>query len=219
MKQLVSFDLDQTLVETTRAHSLSFQKSFQKKGIKIKEKQVWPFIDGRHSREVVLSIAKVEKIKLDEKQITEIRKLHHHFLKETNKFSKPIPGAKEILVSLKKEYNLALLTNCGKEEASLLLKASGINKSIFDIIVLADQVKHPKPWPDEIFKAEKILHIKSDIHVGDSVYYVVAAKKAKAISIAVLSGQSTKKQLQKLRPDYIIKSIKQLPKVLAKLKN
>lgn len=219
MKKLISFDLDQTLVETARAHSLSFAYAFEKQGIKIKEKTIWPFLDGRHSREVVLSIAKKIKVKLNEKQINGIREFHHFYLKETTRYIKPIPRAYEILKELKKSYTLALLTNCAKEEAFLLLKFSGINKKIFNIIVLADQVKHPKPWPDEIFKAEKILHVKSDIHIGDSVYDVIAAKKAKAISIAVLSGQSTREQLEKLNPDFIIENIRELPRTLKRIEN
>jgi len=216
MKRLISFDLDQTLVITTKAHSLSFKYAFKKMGMDVKEKAIWPLIDGRHSHEVILSIAKKIKKRLNEEQIKEIRELHHHFLRKTKKYAKPMPGAKKTLDKLKKDYDLALLTNCGKEEASFLLDASKLNKKIFDVIILADQVKHPKPWPDEIFKAEKILHIKSDIHVGDSVYDMIAAKKAKAISIAVLSGQSTKKQLQKLKPDFIIKKITELPEVIKK---
>ena len=120
MKKLVSFDLDQTLVKTTKAHSLAFRHAFKEKGIDVKENLIWPFIDGRHSREVILSIAKKIKIKLTEEQIEEIRKFHHYFLRKTRKYAKPMPGAKKTLRELKKNYSLALLTNCAEEEAYFL---------------------------------------------------------------------------------------------------
>jgi len=216
-KKLISFDLDQTLVETTRAHSSAFRYAFQKKGIKVNEKVIWPFIDGRYSEEVILSIAKKIKIKLNEEQVTTIKKLHHFFLRKTHKYAKPISGAEKTLKELKKRYDLALLTNCAKEEAYFLIKASKIPKKFFDIIVLADQVKHPKPFPDGILKAEHLLHVKSDIHVGDSIYDVLAAKRAKAISIAVLTGQASRSKLKKYKPDYIINSVADLSNLMKKI--
>ena len=213
MKSIISFDLDQTLVETKKAHALSFQKAFQEQGFNIQEKKIIKFIDGRHSREVILSI----KPGLKEEIIKKIRKRHKYFLKYTIKYVKPIKGAIKALKKLKKNYDLALVTNCDLVEASLLLRASKISKKLFDLIVLANQVKHPKPWPDEIIRAEHILHVKSDIHVGDSIYDVIAAKKALAISVLVLTGQTPKNKIKKYHPDYIIKSVAELPDLMKKI--
>jgi HAD superfamily hydrolase (TIGR01549 family) len=212
-KKLISFDLDQTLVETKKAHGLSFNLAFKEQGFNIPLKKIIPFIDGRHSHEVILSI----KPNLKEEEIQKIRKRHYYFLNKTIKYAKPIPKILESLKELKKDYKLALVTNCEKIEANLLLKSSKIPKKIFDIIILANQVRYPKPWPDEIFKAERLAHVKSDIHVGDSIYDILAAKKAKAMSIAVLTGQTPKKLLEKYKPDYIIKSVAYLPILLKSL--
>jgi HAD superfamily hydrolase (TIGR01549 family) len=211
-KPLISFDLDQTLVKSTKAHSLSFAQAFIKEGIKVNEQSIRKFIDGRHSTEVIISI----KPKLGEEKIKNIRKWHKLFLKKTIKFAKPIPRALQTLKFLKKDFQIALVTNCSKQEVTLLMKAAKIPKSTFDIIIRADEVKHPKPWPDEIFKAEKIAKVKSDIHVGDSIYDIIAAKKAKAKSISVLTGQTPRKELSKYHPDYIIKSVAELPTLLIK---
>lgn len=216
--KLVSFDLDQTLVATIKAHTIAFKWAFKKKGFNIDKIDIHSFIDGRHSHDVITSIGKKihKKFSLDE--IAEIRELHHFFLKKVKRYVRPIDGVYAVLKKLKKKYELALLTNCGIEEATILLNSAKINKKIFDVIVLADQVRHPKPWPDEIFKAEKIAHVQSDVHVGDSVYDVIAAKKAKAISVAVLTGQTKKEKIKKYHPDFIIKSIEYLPRLLEKEK-
>ncbi len=212
-KPLISFDLDQTLVESIQAHSKSFAQAFKKEGMKINERSIRKFIDGRHSREVILSI----KPGLDKEAIQRIRRWHHKFLKKTIKFAHPIPKVLEALKKLKKDYELALVTNCSRQEEVLLMKASKIPKNIFDVYVLASQVKHPKPWPDEIFKAEHLARVKSDIHVGDSVYDIIAAKKAKAKMIAVTTGQTSRAKLSRYHPNYIIKSVAELPALLKKI--
>lgn len=211
-KGLISFDLDQTLVNTTKAHAIAFKKAFEQQGIKIKIKNVSKLIDGRHSYDVIKTL----KPNLKKQIIKKIRRAHHYFLKKAIKYAKPIKGALRTLNVLKKNYKLALVTNCSSEESLILLKAAKIPKRIFDTIVLAENIR-PKPWPDEIIKAEQVLHAKLDVHVGDSIYDIVAAKKAKAISIAVLTGQSPKKVLLKYKPDFIIKDVTHLPKVLSTL--
>jgi len=215
-KKLISFDLDQTLVATIKAHTLAFKMAFKQKGMNIDKVNIKSFIDGRHSHDVITSIGKKTHQRFDLSEVEEIRQLHHIFLRKTVKFAKPIDGVCSVLKKLKKNYELALVTNCAVEESDVLLKSAKIDKKIFNVIVLANQVKRPKPWPDEIFKAEKILHVRSDIHVGDSIYDVIAAKRAGAIGIAVLTGQTKRNQLEKYHPDFIIKSIEYLPDLLKK---
>lgn len=214
MKKLISFDLDQTLVNSIEAHVLAFQLAFKELGYKIKTKKIKPFIDGRPSSEVIKTMIR----NLDEKQIEKIRELHHKFLHKTMKYAKSIPQALKTLKKLKINYKLVIVTNCTKEEANLMLKASKLPRKLFDFIILAEKIK-PKPWPDEIFKAEKLEHSKSDIHVGDSIYDILAAKKARVINISVLTGQASRKKLEKYTPDFIIKSVAYLPKILEKIEN
>jgi len=213
MKKLISFDLDQTLVATIRAHYEAFKLAFKSKNIKVNFKQMAPLLDGRHSNEIIISVSS----NLNKKEVQEIRELHHKFLNKTSKYAHPIEGALKTLKILKRNFKLALLTNCGTEEERILLKSAKISKKIFDVAILADQVEHPKPWPDEIFKAEKIVHVKSDVHVGDSIYDVIAAKKAGVISVGVLTGYNSSKLL-KCKPDFIIKDVTYLPKLLSKIK-
>ena len=211
-KQLISFDLDQTLVDTIQSHMESYLEVFKNNGLKVPSREkLKPLIDGRHGRMLInrlyphLSREKAEKLRIERKPI--LRKYAY--------LMSPIPGAHRTLKLLKKRYKLAIITNAAKNEIDLFLKKSKINPKIFDLIVIAR--KHPKPLPDGIIKAEHLFHAKSDIHVGDSIFDVVAAKKAKAISVAVLTGQATRKTLEKHKPDYIINSVADLPGLLKKI--
>jgi HAD superfamily hydrolase (TIGR01549 family) len=208
-KKLISFDLDQTLVNTIQSHMGAYIEVFKKNNLKLPSKErLRPLLDGRHGNDVLNALYPHLSKKMKDK-IREDRKI---ILKKYAPLMKPIPGIKKALNILKKDYSLILVTNAERNEVELFLKKSKINPKIFDLIVLAR--KHPKPMPDGIIKAEHLFHVKSDIHVGDSVYDVLAAKNAKAVSVAVLTGQATRKKLEKYHPDYILKSVAELPKLL-----
>lgn len=173
---LICFDLDQTLVETKKAHLEAFNLAFKKNNLPIINlKELKPLLDGRHAGEVLRALLP----KVSEEKIKVLRELHHNLIKKTAKYAKPIKNVIKVLRVLRKEYKIALITNCTHKELNPLLKHTRINKKLFDVIIGHDDVKRTKPYPDEIFKAEKLLHIEADYHVGDSIYDIIAAKRAK----------------------------------------
>ena len=87
---------------------------------------------------------------------------------------------------------------------------AGYDLNFFDLIIGNDDVVKPKPWPDEIVKAGHLLRVKPEFMVGDSIYDVIAAHKAKVKAIAVLTGHYTKEELEKEKPFKIIKNLKEL---------
>ena len=87
---------------------------------------------------------------------------------------------------------------------------------MFKILIGNDNVKHSKPYPDEILKAEKLEHHKPYFMVGDSIYDIIAGRKAKVKTIAVLTGHYSKNKLKKHHPDFILKSVNNLPSLLRK---
>lgn len=211
-KELLCFDLDNTLVYATEAHMLAFQKAFAKYKLKTKtEKEILK----EFSLESCMLVHKLYP-KLSHSEIKVIVKAHDEiFLKETKKKVKAIHGAKETLLKLRKHYKLALLSNSKRKEMNATIKQAGINPKIFSIILGNDQVKHPKPAPDEIIKTKHLLKIKNGYMIGDSIYDIRAGKRAKLKTIAVCTGPNTKKQLQKEKPNWIIKSVAQLSALLS----
>jgi HAD superfamily hydrolase (TIGR01549 family) len=190
----------------------SYLEVFKKNNLKVPSKErLRKLIDGRHGREVLHNLYP----KISKEMENKIRHDRKIILKKYAHLMKPIPGVKKALHLLKKHYELALVTNAEENEVELFLKQSRINPKIFDLIVLAR--KHPKPLPDGIIVAEHVLHVKSEFHVGDSVYDIIAAKRAKAVSIAVLTGQASRNELKKYHPDYIINSVAKLPSLMRKI--
>ena len=87
---------------------------------------------------------------------------------------------KKILETIKrKKIKIGLVTNTYKEVVDRILNFHKI-KSHFDVIVTADDVKKPKPYPDAVLKACKKLNVMADetIYVGDTKYDYKAGKSA-----------------------------------------
>jgi len=212
MKPLLCFDLDETLIRSNKSHVIAFNKAFVKNDLKkIPVKKLISALQGEMGKVVVKKLYP----KLNDKKINEILKDHDNFvINETYKYSKQILSAASTLKKIKKNYNIAILSNCKHKEIFALLKGAGIKKSLFNKIIGKDEVKHGKPYPDEIFKAEKLMHEKADFIIGDSLQDIKAAKKARIKVISVLTGNTPKSQIIKANPDYIIKNIKGLQSLL-----
>jgi len=209
--KLICFDMDDTILDSNRAHIEAYNLAFQKNNL--------PIISGKRLK-ALFGIVGEELIKrlfpkLNSKKIKMISNDHIYFLiNKTKKYLKPFKDTRMTLRKLKKKYKLALLSNCTHREIIASLEATKVDKNIFDTIVGNDDVKHGKPYPDEILKAKKLLHMKAAYMIGDSIYDVMAGKKAGVRTIAVLTGNHSRSEIKKYKPDYIMKNLSGINKIL-----
>ncbi|MBM3251922.1 MAG: HAD family hydrolase [Candidatus Omnitrophica bacterium] len=139
----------------------------------------------------------------------------HHKISLLDK-SHLLPGARNSLKYLKeKGYELAVASNRPSEFSKILIKHLKIDK-FFDYVLCADQVKNGKPDPEIINKLMKIFSVssKQTVYIGDMIVDIQAAKAAQVKSIAVLTGSSTRKEIENQKPDYIFKDITFIRKAL-----
>ncbi len=133
--------------------------------------------------------------------------------------SRPFPKMKETLEMLSRDFKLALITlrYADKEQVIDELTHLGIKKH-FRVVVTALDVNKPKPSPDALLLAASKLNtpIKQCAIVGDSIIDVQAGKAAGAKTVAVLTGLFSKEELEKQKPDLIIKDINSLPNSIEK---
>jgi len=209
--------MDNTLLRSNKVHVEAFNRAFILNGLKkVKAgKLIAQF--GKVGQIVIrsayprLSKSAVQKILHDHNRLV---------AHETAKYVKQIKDADSALKKLKKMgFRLALLTNCTHGEIKAMLRHARININSFDVLVGADDVRHGKPWPDEIMKAKKALNAHTVYMIGDSIYDVRTGKKANAKTISVLTGDFPRKQLLKEKPDYILKSAADVPKLMKKIYN
>lgn len=213
-KRLICFDLDNTLIESNKAHVTAFQMAFAKNKLKkVPAKKIEAMLNGRHAHAVVKLLfpdfnnGKIDKIVSD----------HHVFIIKTAKYARKIGDVIKTIKEIKRHYKVAIVTNCMHKEINALLKATRLNKNLFDYIVGKEDVRHGKPYPDEILKAEHLARLKAYFMIGDSIYDIMAAKKAKVKSLSVLTGLAKRKELLKYKPDYVLGNVNELMKLLNKI--
>jgi HAD superfamily hydrolase (TIGR01509 family) len=131
-------------------------------------------------------------------QADKFRKFHAQaYLKQVQEVQ-PLPGAKELLKSLTKaRVRWAIATSGRIAFARPGLDALEGPSSV--PIVTRDQVKRAKPDPDLFLAAAAKLRvdIANSIVVGDSVWDLLAARRARALGVGVLSGGYGQDELER----------------------
>ena len=102
----------------------------------------------------------------------------------------PLPGARELIAYLKdSKIPWAIATSGHMRTARGNIESLGVNieKSV---VVTRDQVRYAKPDPDLFIEAAHRLNIPIEhcYVVGDSIWDLLAAQRARALGIGLLSG-------------------------------
>lgn len=213
MVRLIIFDLDGTLVDAYPAIIDSF--NWTMKALKL---PLWDALTIRRAvgwgdKNLLRPFTKKETLN---KALMVYRRHHQKALSQKTRF---LPGAKKLLVTLKKKgYRLAVASNRPTKFSHIILRHLKIKKS-FDYILCADKIKRAKPYPDIILRILKKLTIKPTeaVYIGDMTVDVQAGKRAKVKTIAVLGGSSTRKELARLKPYKIINNIRHVAEILRQL--
>jgi HAD superfamily hydrolase (TIGR01549 family) len=208
---IICFDLDGTLVDTGNWILSSTKNVFEKNNLKFNKKKLiklWGLTFKSQLKKLFPTLKKTEIDKI-EKEFQEERKKTIHKIK-------PFKNTKKTLKTLSKKYSLALLSNNPHYMINKILKQTKIDRKLFDIIIGDDEVRKPKPFPNEIKKAERKLKKKAKFMIGDTKQDILTAKRAKIKSIIIKRRIVPKKDLKEA--DFIIKDIKQLPKIIKEVK-
>jgi HAD superfamily hydrolase (TIGR01509 family) len=111
---------------------------------------------------------------------------------------RPLPGARELLRRLTElGVPWAIGTSGWMESARPMLELLGVPAGV--PIVTRDQVAHAKPDPDLFIAAVERLGVPMTdaVVVGDSVWDLLAARRARALSIGLLSGGYGQDELER----------------------
>ena len=111
---------------------------------------------------------------------------------------RPLPGATDLLSYLTRAgVPWAIATSGRIESASLSLRLLGISNDV--PIVTRDQVRHAKPDPDLFLAASERLgvEISQSVVVGDSIWDLLAARRARALGVGLLSGGYGREELER----------------------
>ena len=183
------FDLDGTLVDSVYQHVLAWHEALGEEGLPL---SVW-----RIHRKIGMSgglftnmLLRETGREIDAEQIERVRRRHAAAYSRRAADVVPLPGARALLAYLTETgIAWAIATSGRMETARPALESLGIDFARTPVIT-RDQVRHAKPDPDLFLAAAEQLGIAIETAsvVGDSVWDMLAARRARALGIGLLSG-------------------------------
>ena len=182
------FDLDGTLVDSVYQHALAWREALERAGISL---SVW-----RIHRRIGMSGGLLINALLREmgRQVTpdeseRLAKLHAEEYARLVGQVRPLPGARELLEYLTRAgVPWSIATSGWRKSAQPALDMLGVGPDV--PVITRDQVRYAKPDPDLFVAAAQGLgvSIESSVVVGDSVWDLLAARRARALGVGLLSG-------------------------------
>ena len=195
--QAFLFDLDGTLVDSVYQHVLAWQEALDQAGIEV---AVW-----RIHRKVGMSGGLLAHALLREtghpvsnEDASHLRRLHAEAYTRRLGQVRPLPGARELLSLLSElEVPWAIATSGYRETAGPVLELLDVPPDV--PVVTRDAVDRAKPDPDLFLAAAARLGIEiaSAMVIGDSVWDMLAARRARALGVGFLSGGYGQEELER----------------------
>jgi HAD superfamily hydrolase (TIGR01509 family) len=194
----VLFDLDGTLVDSVYQHVLAWREALEQAGIELSVWRIHRRI-GMSGGLFVNALLRETGRQLAEAETANVQRRHAEAYARMIGQVRPLPGACELLAHLSaQKVPWAIATSGRIESAGLALKVLGVDPRKATVIT-RDQVRHAKPDPDLFVAAAERLGvpIATSIVVGDSVWDLLAARRAPALGVGLLSGGYGRDELER----------------------
>ncbi len=189
------FDLDGTLIDSVYQHVLAWSEALQEVGLSL---SVWKLHRriGMSGGLFVNALARELGSQLDPDMLARLPQLHTEaYLRHYDTVS-PLPGAVELLRTLTQHRVPWAIATSGVE------RYAGLARELLELpadtmMVTRDQVRYAKPDPDLFLTAARRLgvDIRNSVVIGDSVWDLLAAQRARALGIGLLSGGYGREEL------------------------
>jgi HAD superfamily hydrolase (TIGR01509 family) len=189
------FDLDGTLVDSVYQHVIAWRDALESIGINLPVWKIHRRI-GMSGGLFVNALARELHGELDREVIAALPGLHADAFIRRFDSVRPLPGATELLATLTTHgVPWAIATSGPERYARRSLELLGLGAET--PLVTRDQVRYAKPDPDLFLTAADLLgaDINDSVVVGDSVWDLLAARRARALGVGVLSGGYGREEL------------------------
>ena len=191
------FDLDGTLVDSVYQHVLAWREALESEDLHL---SVWR-IHRRIGMSGGLFLKALDRelgTSLTEEQAERLRRAHAKSLLGRMDQIRPLPGSRELLAALSSMHvPWAIATSGAEKTARPTLALLGIPEGT--PVVTRDQVAYAKPNPDLFLAAAERLGVPPGdcFVVGDSIWDLLAAQRAGALGVGLLSGGYGQDELER----------------------
>ncbi|MEH0973676.1 HAD-IA family hydrolase [Micromonospora sp. CPCC 205546] len=137
------------------------------------------------------------------------------FVRESNRLAHrvtPVDGVPELLATLRRRgIGLAVATGRSGVRARDLLGRLDL-LPLVDHVVGSDEVPRPKPAPDIVRRALRLLGARPDeaLMLGDAPSDLASARAAGVLAVAALWGESDEQTLRAAGPDVVLSRLDEL---------
>ncbi|MEQ4725645.1 HAD family hydrolase [Nonomuraea sp. B19D2] len=191
------FDLDGTLIDSVYQHVIAWRQALSSMGIDLSVWRIHRRI-GMSGGLFVSALLRETGLKLTQEQIEELQTTHMEAYEQQVHSVRPLPGAAELLSELtSRGVPWAIATSGYARTARLALGMLGLPDDT--PMITRDMVRRAKPDPD-LFLAGAALVRVDPAHamvVGDSVWDLLAARRAGALGIGLQSGGYGRDELER----------------------
>jgi HAD superfamily hydrolase (TIGR01509 family) len=182
------FDLDGTLVDSVYQHVLAWHEALHVSGMELSVWRIHRRI-GMSGGLFARALLRETGRELDGALRERLQELHAKAYRRRLDQVRLLPGARELLRHLNElDCPWAIATSGRMESAGPTIAMLEVPKEV--PVVTRDQVTHAKPNPDLFLEAARRLGVEATeaVVVGDSVWDLLAARRARMLGVGLLSG-------------------------------
>ena len=191
------FDLDGTLVDSVYQHVLAWTAALEAAGIELSVWRIHRRI-GMSGGLFVNALSRETGRELTTNEVRSLQEAHSRQFLARQDEVRPLRGARDLLKHLSETgIPWAIATSGSQRTAGPALKMLEIPEGT--VVVTRDQVPFAKPDPHLFLKAAELLKVDAvnSIVVGDSVWDMLAAQRARALGVGLMSGGYGREELER----------------------
>jgi len=189
------FDLDGTLVDSVYQHVLAWHEVLAGAGMELSVWRIHRRI-GMSGGLFVNALLRETGKRLSGEEASALLARHAEAFVRRMGEVRPLPGAHDLLARLtRQQVPWAIATSGSPRTARPSIALLGVEPKV---VITREDVAHAKPDPDLFLAAADRLgvDIVHSIVVGDSVWDLLAAQRARSLGVGVLSGGYGREELQ-----------------------
>jgi HAD superfamily hydrolase (TIGR01509 family) len=182
------FDLDGTLVDSVYQHVLAWREALESTGMELSVWRIHRRI-GMSGGLLINALLRETGHRVTAEEVAQLQRIHAEAYARLVPQVRPLPGAPQLLAYLSAHgVPWAIATSGRLESARPALQVLGVGTQA--PVITRDEVSHAKPDPDLFVVAAARLgaDLSDSVVVGDSVWDLLAARRARALGVGLLSG-------------------------------